>query len=88
MNVIHPPLSVDDLSVLTASLRRRTEEADYEQRSQLQIEIGLLIDLAESIVPRDTVTITRLEVARSLVVLGRYISALNRVDSMLRTTRM
>jgi hypothetical protein len=83
MNMKHEALSLDDFRVLTATLRRRAAEENGEQCERIGREVMSLIHLVEPAIPKNAVTTGAIDVARSLVVLGRNRAALDRLNHLL-----
>ena len=77
----------DDCVVLTRALRNWTGRRWPEDCTRVKAEIGQLIDVMEGVGPRDTIFQSRLEAARSLIVLGRLSDALDCVDKLLPVVR-
>ncbi|OAJ56743.1 hypothetical protein A6V36_33135 [Paraburkholderia ginsengiterrae] len=77
----------DDCRVLVATLRSRVIRHGHTDQRRLRAEIGQLIDLMETIGPPDEPFRSRLDAARSLVVLERLSAALDRVDALLSAVR-
>jgi hypothetical protein len=74
----------DDCVVLVRALRNWSGRCRPTDSERLKVEIRQLVDLVERAGPRDAVFHSRLEAARSLIVLGRLLDALNCIDTLLR----
>ncbi|WP_143752125.1 hypothetical protein [Burkholderia sp. SRS-W-2-2016] len=78
----------EDCQVLVANLRGRVVREGHTDRARLRAEIGQLIDLVETIGPADVVFHSRLDAARSLVVLERLTTALDSVEALLSSMQV
>ncbi|MFM0480789.1 hypothetical protein PQQ81_09705 [Paraburkholderia strydomiana] len=81
------PCTCDDCDVMAAALRNRLDYPALADGVDLQAELARLIDVVAATAPRDQVFLSALEVARSLVMLGRPTEALARVEVLLAALR-
>ena len=77
----------DDCEVLFRALRNWTGRCWPADFVRFKAEFGQLVDLVEGAGPRDPVFHGHLEAARSLIVLGRLLDALNCIDTLLAAVR-
>jgi hypothetical protein len=80
MRVEHPHVSLFDLLVVTEALQNNAQALSS---NALQREVNALIELAHGLCSTDAVLANTLDVASSLVVLGKPESALRKLHGVL-----